>query len=30
VRDSDPDAEYAETALKQQPLLRALGAGADA
>jgi len=26
VRDSDPEAEYAETALKQQPMLRALGA----
>lgn len=26
VGDSDPDAEYAETALKQQPLLGALGA----
>jgi isochorismate synthase len=25
VRESDPEAEYAETALKQQPMLRALG-----
>jgi len=29
VKDSDADAEYAETALKQRPLLRALGMGSD-